>query len=145
MIANELHLQEEYDNYVVFNRINPNREHRNVMARFAFMVAARDIYNTLQIARVTKKNHATVIWAWKNHETNLKFDKQYLSYYNQSCDIIDRIRTDEEQSEEMSLRKENAKLRERLITVREDLLKARKELYIRDEEINRLKKYELSD
>ena len=45
----------------------------------------------------------------------------------------------------MSLRKENAKLRERLINVREDLIKARKELYIRDEEINRLKKYELSD
>ena len=45
----------------------------------------------------------------------------------------------------MTLRKENAKLRERLINVREDLIKARKELYIRDEEINRLKKYELSD
>ena len=145
MRATILQLQEEYDNYTGHHRISPSRERRNVMARFAFMVAARDIYNTLQIARVMKKNHATVIWAWKNHQNNLKFDKQYLSYYNQSCDIIDKIRTDEEESEEMSLRKQNAKLTERLINVREDLRKTRKELYIRDEEINRLKKYELSD
>lgn len=143
MIANELFLQEEYNNYVVFNNIAPNREHRNVMARFAFMVAARDIYNTLQIARVTNKNHATVIHAWKNHEVNVRYDKQYLSYYNQSCAIIDKIRKDEQESEEMTLRRENAKMRERLEKVREELLETRKVLYIREEEINRLKKNEL--
>lgn len=143
MIANEIFLQEEYDNYVIVNKIAKNREHRNVMARFAFMVAARDIYNTLQIARVMGKNHATVIHAWKNHDINVRFDKQYLRYYNQSCAIIDKIRKDEEESEEMSLRRENAKIRERLEKVREELLETRNMLYIREEEINRLKKNEL--
>lgn len=143
MIANEIFLQEEYDNYVIVNKIAKNREHRNVMARFAFMVAARDIYNTLQIARVMGKNHATVIHAWKNHDINVRFDKQYLRYYNQSCAIIDKIRKDEEESEEMSLRRENAKMRERLEKVREELLETRNMLYIREEEINRLKKNEL--
>lgn len=143
MIANELTLQEEYDNYVIFNRIHKNREHRNVMARFAFMVAAREIYNTLQIARVMGKNHATVIHAWKQHEMNIRYDREYLQYYNQSCAIISKIRTDEEESPEMNLRKQNAKLMERLQNVREELLETRNKLYIREEEINRLKKYEL--
>jgi hypothetical protein len=146
MIANELTLQEEYDNYVIVNRIHKNREHRNVMARFAFMVAAREIYNTLQIARVMKKNHATVIHAWKQHEINVKFDRQYLRYYNQSCAIIDKIRKDEEDSPEYTLRKENAKLLERLQIVREELLETRNKLYIREEENKQLKKqYELCD
>ena len=143
MIANELTLQEEYDNYVIFNKIHKNREHRNVMARFAFMVAAREIYNTLQIARVMDKNHATVIHAWKQHEINLKYDRQYLQYYNQSVDIINRIRKDEEESPEYTLRKENAKLMERLQKIREELLETRNKLYITEEEVNRLKKYEL--
>ncbi len=143
MIANELTLQEEYDNYVIFNKIAKNREHRNVMARFAFMVAAREIYNTLQIARVMDKNHATVIHAWKQHEINLKYDRQYLHYYNQSVEIVNRIRKDEEASPEYTLRKENAKLLERLQNVREELLETRNKLYITEEEVNRLKKYEL--
>lgn len=143
MIANELNLQEEYDNYVILNKIHKNREHRNVMARFAFMVAAREIYNTLQIARVMGKNHATVIHAWKQHEMNVRYDRQYLQYYNQSCAIISKIRKDEEESPEMTLRKQNAKLMERLQNVREELLETRNKLYIREEEINRLKKYEL--
>jgi len=143
MIANELNLQEEYDNYVILNKIHKNREHRNVMARFAFMVAAGEIYSTLQIARVMDKNHATVIHAWKQHEMNVRYDRQYLQYYNQSCAIISKIRKDEEESPEMTLRKQNAKLMERLQNVREELLETRNKLYIREEEINRLKKYEL--
>lgn len=143
MIANELNLQEEYDNYVIQNRIAKNREHRNVMARFAFMVAAREIYNTLQIARVTEKNHATVIHAWKNHEINLKYDRQYLEYYNACCTIVDKIRKEEEETPEYTLRKENAKLLQRLQKTREQLLETRNKLYITEEELNRVKSYEL--
>ena len=112
------------------------------MARFAFMVAAREIYNTLQIARVMDKNHATVIHAWKQHEMNLKYDRQYLQYYNQSVDIINKIHKEELESPEYTLRIQNAKLQERLQKVREELLETRNKLYIREEEINRLKKNE---
>jgi len=143
MIGNEQTLQEEYNAYVILNRIQDNRQHHNVMARFAFMVAAREIYNTLQIARVTNKNHATVIHAWKNHKTNLKFDRQYLRNYNYCTDIVDKIRDDGSTSEEITLRKENAKLLERLQNVREELQETRNELYIVQEQLNALNKDEL--
>jgi hypothetical protein len=47
------------------------------------------------------------------------------------------------ESPEYTLRKENAKLLERLQKVREELLETRNKLYITEEEVNRLKKYEL--
>lgn len=143
MIANEQTLQEEYNAYVILNRIQDNRQHHNVMARFAFMVAARDIYNTLQIARVTKKNHATVIHAWRNHQTNLKFDRQYLRNYNYCVDIVNKIREEGSTSEEITLRNENAKLLERLQNVREDLQETQNRLYIVQEELNAMKENEL--
>jgi len=57
--------------------------------------------------------------------------------------IRDRIRTDELESPEYTLRTQNAKLLERLQKVREELLETRNKLYITEEEVNRLKKYEL--
>jgi len=145
MIANEQTLQEEYDNYIIRHRILSNRERRNVIARYAFFVAARDIYTTLQIARVSKKNHATVIHAWRNHETNMRFDRMYLSYYNESLEIISQIKKDQEidESKEMTLRKQNAELLERLQNVREELQETRNELYIVQGELNAMNKDEL--
>lgn len=139
-------LQEEYQNYIVNNRIAENRERRNVMARFAFMVAGRELYSTLELARITGKNHATVIHASKGHEMNLRFDSDYMRFFNQSCAIIDKLRGSDEGGLDWDLTKDNAQLRERLEKTRQELLTTREMLYIKEQEIKQLKKnYELCD
>jgi len=146
MRATIIELQEEYDNYITHHQITKSREQRNVMARFAFMVAARDLYTTLEIARVTNKNHATVIHATKGHEINLKFDSNYMSFFNQCCEIMDKLRGSQEAGVDWELSKQNALLTERLQKTREELSTTREKLYIMQQEIKQLRKeYELCD
>ena len=142
MRPTEILLQEEYNHYIYTNHITSNRQHKNVMARFAFMVAARELFTTLEIARVTKKNHATVIHATKWHDQNLKYDRAYPRYFQDALDIMNRLGGDKE-SPEATLARENAKLIERVNNLRQELLETREKLYIREEEINRIKENEL--
>ena len=142
MRPTEILLQEEYNHYIYKNHITSNRQHKNVMARFAFMVAARELFTTLEIARVTRKNHATVIHATKWHEQNLKYDRAYPRYYQDCLDIMHRLAGDRE-SPEATLARENARLIERVNNLRQELLETREKLYIREEEINRIKENEL--
>lgn len=142
MRPTEILLQEEYNHYIYTNHITPNRQHKNVMARFAFMVAARELFTTLEIARVTNKNHATVIHATKWHEQNLRYDRAYPKYYQDALDIMQRISGNKE-TPEASVARENARLIERVNNLRQELLETREKLYIREEELNRLKNYEL--
>lgn len=139
-------LQEEYQNFIVNNRIGKSRERRNVMARFAFMVAGRELYSTLELAKITGKNHATIIHATKGHEMNLRFDSDYMRFFNQSCAIMDKLRGTDEGGLDWDLTKANALLTERLEKTREELLTTREMLYIKEQEIKQLKKeYELCD
>ena len=142
MRPTEILLQEEYNQYVYANNIKDNRQHKNVMARFAFMVAARDLFTTLEIARVTRKNHATVIHAAKWHDQNLKYDRAYPRYYQVCLDMMQRLGGGQE-SPEQSLSRENAMLIERVNNLRQELLETREKLYLREEEINRIKENEL--
>lgn len=142
MRPTELQLQEEYNEYIRINHIGKTREHKYVMARFAFMTAARELYSTLEIARVTKKNHATVIHATKWHEQNLRYDRAYPRFYRDACDIMKRLNNGEE-TIEIGLARENAMLIERVNNLREELLETREKLYIKEQEINRLKHNEL--
>tara|TARA_R100000231_G_C5289339_1_gene154137 strand:+ start:257 stop:691 length:435 start_codon:yes stop_codon:yes gene_type:complete len=142
MKPTEILLQEEYNHYVYKNGIRSNREHNNVMARFAFMVAARELFSTIEIARVTRKNHATVIHATKGHEQNLRYDRAYPRYYQECLDIMNRLGYGNE-TIEVSLARENAMLIERVNNLRQQLLETREKLYIKQDEINRLKENEL--
>lgn len=142
MRPTEILLQEEYNQYIYANNIKDNRQHNNVMARFAFMVAARDLFTTLEIARVTRKNHATVIHAAKWHEQNLRYDRAYPRYYQDCLDMMQRLGGGKE-TPEQSLSRENAMLIERVNNLRQELLETREKLYIKEEEINRLKQDEL--
>jgi hypothetical protein len=132
-------LQEEYANYIFQNRIGKNRERFNVMGRFAFMVAARELYTTLEIAKVTGKNHATVIHATKGHEMNLRFDSDYARFYHQSSKMMDRLRGEELADNEWELKRQNATLQERVNKLREELLETRNLLYIKEEELKVMK------
>ncbi len=146
MRATILQLQEEYDNYTTYHKITKTRERRNVMARFAFMVAARDLYTTLEIARVVKKNHAVVIHATKGHEMNIKFDRNYMQFFNQCCAMMDKLRGSQEEGMDWGLTKQNALLSERLQKTREELSTTREKLYLKEQEIkDLLKRYELCD
>ena len=146
MRATILQLQEEYDNYTTYHKITKTREQRNVMARFAFMVASRDLYTTLEIARVVNKNHAVVIHATKGHEMNIKFDRNYMQFFNQCCAMMDKLRGSQEEGMDWGLTKQNALLSERLQKTREELSTTREKLYLKEQEIkDLLKRYELCD
>ena len=138
MRATILQLQEEYDNYTTHHKITKTRERRNVMARFAFMVAARDLYTTLEIARVVQKNHAVVIHATKGHEMNIKFDRNYMQFFNQCCAMMDKLRGSQEEGMDWGLTKQNALLTERLHKTREELSITREKLYIMEQELTKL-------
>lgn len=128
-------LQEEYANYLFHNRIGKSRERFNVMARFAFMVAARELYTTLEIAKVTDKNHATVIHATKGHDMNLRFDSDYARFYHQTSKMMDKLRGEELANDEWELKRQNATLQERVNKLREELLETRNLLYIKEQEL----------
>lgn len=76
------------------HNIGLNRQRRNVLYRFAFFVACRELSNLSlsTIGNLLKKDHATVIHALKSHEGNYRFDAQYREIYTEihSClgDII---------------------------------------------------------
>jgi len=146
MKAPLIELQEEYDNYVDVNNIKPNRDRHNVMARYAFMVAAREVYNTLEIARVTGKDHSTVVYASSTHESNLRFDNNYMSRFNESCVIVEKLRGSELGSEKWELMKHNAVLQQRLTDLREEAVKLRQDVRSKNNQINEMvTKYELSN
>jgi len=115
-------LEKEYQLYLTTNEIGVNREQRNVLARHAFMVAARDVYTTLEIARATKLHHATVIHATKNHEMNTFSSSMYIEFFNQSLMIMQRLREDESfLSPEQIIVKENIFLRKRIDSLRAEV------------------------
>lgn len=60
-----------------------SRQRKQVMCRYAFMVAARQsTYMTYaEIGDLMKRDHATAIHAIKQHETNMRFDSKYRSLY----------------------------------------------------------------
>lgn len=146
MKASVLELQEEYNHYVDIHHIQPNRQRFNVMARFAFMVAARELYTTIEIANVTNKDHATVIHATKSHEMNLRFDGTYMKLFNESCSIIEKLRGSEIGSEKWELTKHNALLQQRLNELREEMITLRNDVREKDRLIEQMKnEYELSD
>lgn len=115
-------LQKEYELYTSTNVIGTNREQRNVLARHAFMVAARDLYTTLEIARATGVHHATVIHATNNHEMNSFSSGMYMEFFNQSLFVMERLKSDNTLlSPEQVIVKENIFLRKRIDSLRAEI------------------------
>lgn len=67
------------------HNIGKSRDRRNVLYRHAFSVACREVSQLplASIGKILKKDHATVIHAIKNHESNYRFDNQYRSIYTE--------------------------------------------------------------
>lgn len=107
-------LRLEYERYAEMVDIRPNRERRNVVARFAFMVSARRAYTTQAIGQVVDKNHATVIHATKCHEMNFRYDAEYRKMFEVTEAIIDGLVHSDEylsQAHRIDTVLENIKLR----------------------------------
>ena len=116
-------LKKEYNLYIQTNEIGENREQRNVLARHAFMVAARDLYTTLEISRATKVHHATVIHATKNHEMNTFSSGMYVEFFNQALLVMQRLKEDNTfLSPEQIIMKENIFLRKRIHSLRAEVV-----------------------
>ena len=64
--------------------IRKNREHRNVIYRHAFFVAARNISNLSlkTIGNILDQDHATVLHACRMHDSNYSYDKEYRSIFD---------------------------------------------------------------
>jgi hypothetical protein len=71
-------------------KITETRERRNVRFRHAFLVSARMNANLSlhAVARILNKDHATVIHAVKQHESNYVYDDVYRTVYNAISDSI---------------------------------------------------------
>jgi len=87
-------LQDFWDNYAEVNGVKNNRERHNVIHRHAFMVIARNNVNLplQKIGKIFNRDHATVIHACKNHESNYKYDPDYrIVYDNLAIDVEDLL------------------------------------------------------
>lgn len=73
-----------WNKYKAENRVTNTRERINVVHRHAFAVIARENVklSLTRIGSVIGRDHATVLHACKNHETNYRFDADYRSIYN---------------------------------------------------------------
>lgn len=70
-------LEKEWHYFVDTFSIKRDRQINHVMPRHAFMVASRKYYTTMEVAKVCGYNHATVVHACKNHESNHRFTHLY--------------------------------------------------------------------
>ena len=76
------------------NHVLANRDGRNVMYRHVFVVCARQLSNVSlkSIGKILGKDHATVLYALKQHEWHVLHDTTYLSIYdviyNQVANVI---------------------------------------------------------
>ena len=88
------------------------------MFRHAFSVAAREASDlgVQQLGKVIGRDHATVLHACKNHESNMKFSSIYRQAYTRIASTLsDMLLADLNFEEYYGLRDENKKLRNRLM------------------------------
>tara|TARA_R110000803_G_scaffold16021_6_gene44115 strand:+ start:5129 stop:5539 length:411 start_codon:yes stop_codon:yes gene_type:complete len=128
----------EWERYTEIFNIKPNRDRFNIVCRFAFMVSARRAFTTKQIGSVMGKDHSTVVHAAKQHEMNIKFDKDYQRMFDVCEDIMSSIITSDDyqaQTNRIDTVLENIRLRSLVNN------KSQKILQLED----KLHRYELCD
>lgn len=134
-INQEQQLLEYWKQIKSTHNVGENRERRNVFYRHAFMVAAKEL-STLTYAAIgnlLKKDHATVIHAERQHDSNMKFDNMYAkTYRNMYMDISDILVTDLDYFSQAGLKEENKELRNRLMK----LSRMNRDLIIKKNEYN---------
>jgi len=70
-----------------------SRQRTHVYARNAFICASRGLFTTEAIGWVWNRDHSSVCYATKQHQINLRFSKEYGSYYEIAKKHLSRIHT----------------------------------------------------
>ena len=67
------------------HNIGPSRHRRNVVFKHAFFAATRELTNLSlkSIGNILNKDHATVLYAIRSHQTNYTYDAQYRNVYDE--------------------------------------------------------------
>jgi|TARA_R100000479_G_scaffold122875_1_gene63361 hypothetical protein len=89
----ELIAREYWATIVKSHEIGTSREHRNVLYRHAFFVVCRNVtqLSLKSIGRILDKDHATVLHAIRQHDTNLRFCAQYQNIYTEMHECLNDI------------------------------------------------------
>jgi hypothetical protein len=58
-----------------------SRERKNVIYKYAYINACKPFFGCSELGRITGYNHATILHAWRVHDTNLLFspDSEFYS------------------------------------------------------------------
>lgn len=90
LVTQETVLKKMWKNLIRQHKIKENRYRRNVIFRHAFATAARanSDLSLIAVSKIIKKNHATVIHAMKQHETNYLYDDEYRTIYNSVAEEV---------------------------------------------------------
>ena len=69
-----------------------SRERKNIIYRYAYINACKPFFGCSELGRLTGYNHATILHAWRIHETNLLFSPDselYSEVYEASKNRLD--------------------------------------------------------
>jgi len=81
-----------WESYALKHNVKNNRERHNIIHKHAFfhIIRTNTSLSLAKIGGIMGKDHATVLHAYRNHETNYRFDADYrLTYDNMSVEIED--------------------------------------------------------
>lgn len=83
-------VKEYWDSYSSLHSVENNRKRRNIVFKYSFFVAARELtsLSLSSIGSMLGKDHATVLHAIRNHSLNYSQDPYYQTIYNQIYDQL---------------------------------------------------------
>lgn len=90
LVTQETVLKRIWQSLIKQHKIEENRHRRNVIFRHSFATAARanSDLSLIAVSKIIKKDHATVIHAMKQHETNYLYDDNYRTIYNSIAEQV---------------------------------------------------------
>ena len=80
-------VKRDYAIYKEKNKIEDNRQRLNVVKKYAYINACKSFLGSSDLGRIIGCNHATVLHAWKSHETNKRYSKdsdEYEEFFDES-------------------------------------------------------------
>jgi len=70
----------DYRNFVQEFEITQSRERRNIIYKYAYINALKPFLGCSDAGHVIGCNHATILHAWRAHETNMRYSRDRLEY-----------------------------------------------------------------
>jgi len=90
-IENDIDVTIDYQRYLAEHKVTSSRERFNVMHRNAYSVALLDYYGPSEVARITNRDHSTIIYSRKMHEPNMAYDSTYIKAFKHCKERLVRV------------------------------------------------------